>query len=150
MEQKRKMSPRSLANLKPPIRPGEIRNPLGVNRKRPITDQYWESSAEPMPLVLIRRCNRKCGVALLQPGDTWARGVAIRAQYEAVMQGVMRAAREMREAMEGKAPQRLEITATPTKVETIITVRYMSRRGKFYDSTHAMREAEKLEDGLQN
>jgi hypothetical protein len=149
MEQKRKMSPRSLANLKPPIQPGEIRNPLGVNRKRPITDQYWESSAEPMPLVLIRKFNRKCGAALLRPGDTWARGVAIRAHFEAVMQGVMRAARELREAMEGKAPQRLEITATPTRTETTLTVRY-ERRGKFYDSPQAMREAEKLEDGLQN
>ena len=145
MEQKRKMSPRSLANLKPPIRPGEVRNPAGINRKRPITDEYWQSSAEPMPLVLIRRFNRKCGAALLRPGDTWARGVAIRAQYEAVMQGMMRAARELREAMEGKAPQRLEITATPAKTQVVLTVRYEERRGNFYDSGKAMREAERLE-----
>jgi len=130
--------PNSLANLKPPIRPGEVRNPEGINRRRPITDEYWQVSPEPMPLALIRKFNKKCGAKLLVEGDSWARGVAVRLQYEAAMLGIVRAAREMREAMEGKAPQRLEITANPQKVETVLVVRYYSRaKGEYVEERPA-------------
>src|SRR5271167_3346568 len=106
---KRGKNPRSLRNLRP-AKPGEVRNPLGVNKKRPITDEYWQVSQEAMPEVVVRRFNKECRCVLLKPGDTWARGVAVRVHFEAVMEASIRAMREMRESIEGKAPQRLEIT----------------------------------------
>jgi hypothetical protein len=100
-------NPKSLMNLRPPIKPGEVRNPYGINTKRPASDEYWKCSLELIPLAIIRRFNRKCGAKLLQPGDTWARGVAIRLEYNAVMEGLVYAAKELREAMEGRSPQAL-------------------------------------------
>ena len=113
-------NPHSLANLRP-ARPGEMRNPEGINRKRPITDHYWEASQEPMPMALIQRFNRKWGKGMLRARDTWARGVAVRAFCEAVFEGNIRAAKEIRESIEGKSPQRLEIT-TPPKTEITLRV----------------------------
>lgn len=118
-EMERGKNPKSLANLKPPIRPGEVRNPNGINSlKCPITDHYWEVSEEVMPEGLVRRFNKKCGASLLKPGDTWARAVAVRACFEAVLSCSVRAMREVREAIEGKAPQRLEITRPARKEKT--------------------------------
>jgi hypothetical protein len=119
--------PKSLANLKPPIRPGEVRNPTGINRrKRPITDHYWEVSQEAMPEALVRRFNKKCGVALLKLGDTWARAVAVRACYEAAIECSIQAMKETREAIEGKAQQRLEITR-PERKEITLVVKHENR-----------------------
>ncbi|MGD1212153.1 MAG: hypothetical protein ABR973_12440 [Candidatus Acidiferrales bacterium] len=131
---RRGQNPKSLANLKPPIKPGEVRNPEGINRRRPITDEYWQVSPEPMPLALIRKFNKRCGAKLLVEGDSWARGVAVRLQYEASMRGEVRAAKEMREAMEGKAPQRPEITA-PVRTEVVLVVRYYNRKDGRYTET---------------
>jgi hypothetical protein len=135
------MNPKSLKNLKPLIKKGEVRNRLGVNqKKRPITDEYFRVSQEPMPVNLIARFNRSCHAKLLQPGDTWARAIAIRAHYEAAMHTSIRAMREIRESMEGKAPQRLEITGPERKEITLRVIHdresAVSRnRRDGYDST---------------
>src|SRR5579871_727455 len=84
-----------------------------------------------------RRFNRKCGAKLLQPGDTWARGVAIRLEYTAVIEGLVSAAKEMREAMEGRSPQRLEISATPRKTEIVLVVKYDRRNALIRSKTRA-------------
>jgi hypothetical protein len=75
-----------------------------------------------MPVELIRRFNQKCHAKLLKPGDSWARACAIRLCYESAIEGIVRAAKELREAIEGKSPQRLEIT-TPPKTEIRITIK---------------------------
>jgi hypothetical protein len=114
-----KVNPKSLANLRPPWRKGETPNPHGINRKRPITDEYFARACEPVPEKLRKRFNRRAKMELLEPGVTWAQAVALRMCYEALMEGSTRAAREMREAIEGKAPQRLEITSPPRSEITI-------------------------------
>lgn len=119
-------SQNSLANLKP-IKPGECRNPTGINRKRPITERYWEVSERPMPDAAIRQGNRRCGFTLFHPGMTWAEGIALRAAYEAVCKGLVRPMKEIREAIEGKAPQRLEITSGPQRKEVTLVVRFEKR-----------------------
>jgi hypothetical protein len=113
-------NPNSRANLRP-ARRGEVRNPEGRNRRRPISDRYFELCEEEMPLVMIRRFNRKWKGTLLYPGDTWARGAAMRTMCEAAFAGQVRAAKEMREGIEGKAPQRLEIATRP-RTEIILRV----------------------------
>jgi hypothetical protein len=94
--------PKSLANLKPPIQPGEVRNPRGINRKRPITDEYFACASEPVPEQLRQRFNRSFRLNLLKPGVTWAQAVAFRMCFEALMEGSTRAAREIREGSRAK------------------------------------------------
>ena len=65
-------NPNSRANLKP-ARCGEVRNPSGINRKRPISVRYAELSEEPLSLNLIQRFNRRWKAKLLFPGDSYAR-----------------------------------------------------------------------------
>ena len=105
------------------------------------------ASAEPMPVALIRRFNKKCRATLLKPGDSWSRGVAIRLCYESAMEGIVRAARELREAIEGKSPQRLEITTAP---KTEITIRVKNDRKIFRDSAEQVERLfeDKLNTGL--
>jgi hypothetical protein len=139
---KREMNPRSLKNLKP-IKRGQVLNPLGINvKKRPITDEHWQASGELIPEKLVRRFNKEAGAELLRPGDTWARGVAIRAAYIGVMDGVVKAMKEIRESCEGRSPQRLEITGAPAKTEHVLIVKYEDRRGRLHDSSEAMRAAD--------
>ncbi len=93
-----------------------------------------------MPDNLIARFNRSCHAKLLKRGDTWARAIAIRACFEAAMNASIRTMREMREAIEGKAPQRLEITGPERKEITLSVVhdresdQSRSRRGYVSDS----------------
>ena len=133
---------KSLANLRPAKR-GEVRNPEGVNTKRPATDEYWKVSGELVPEKICGRFNRAVGAKLLVNGvSTWSRAVALRANYEAAVCGIMRAARELREAMEGRAPQRLEISAAPSKVETVIIVKFEDRHGRQFETLEALHRAD--------
>jgi hypothetical protein len=70
---------------------------------RPITDMY----AEILELQLSYRERIKRG---LRPGATWAHAIAF-AMVKAAANGNVQAARELREAVEGKAPQRLPDSA---------------------------------------
>jgi hypothetical protein len=114
-------NPNSLKNLKP-TKPGQVLNPQGINRKRPITDCYYQRSEEPLPENLRIRINASIGEEILKPGTTWAEASALRRFLDALMEGGTAAAKEIREAIEGKAPQRLEITGPEKKVVTIRVV----------------------------
>jgi hypothetical protein len=108
MEEKRPMHPNSLANLVPPVRPGEVRNPLGING-RTYSIEYHKLSQEPIPEAVRVMLNKKFGAELIAAGDTWARANAMAMHYEAVCRGLTAAAQELREACEGRATQRIEV-----------------------------------------
>lgn len=135
-------NPNSRRNLKP-IQPGEIRNPRGVNRKRPVTESYWELSAEPVPLAIMKKFNKGCGAKLLRPGDTWARAVAMRVAYDAAIEGLVAAARELREAIEGKSPQRLEIKQPP-RTEVTFRIVHDRRNNRVADERANQQLAERI------
>ncbi len=103
------MNPRSLANLKLPFKKGEVHNPRGINRKRPITDRYYQRTEEPLPDDIRERFNRQMGKEVLKKGATWGDAIALRLCIDAVLTADTGAAREIREAIEGRSPQRLEI-----------------------------------------
>jgi hypothetical protein len=58
-------NPSSLNNLKP-TKPGQVLNPQGINRKRPITDRYYQRSEEPLPEILRAKINASIGEELLK------------------------------------------------------------------------------------
>jgi hypothetical protein len=106
-EDRRGKHPNSLANLKP-IQPGEVRNPLGING-RTYSIEYHKLSQEPIPEIVRLALNKKFGAELIVKGDTWARANALSMHYEAVCRGITAAAQEIREAVEGRATQRIEV-----------------------------------------
>jgi hypothetical protein len=95
--------------------PGEVRNPLGICRKRPWTDRYYERSEGPLPEVLRRQFNEKLGMEVLPPGATWAEAATLRRFMDAIMEGGRPAAKEIADRIEGKPPQRTEITGLERK-----------------------------------
>jgi len=106
-EDRRGRHPNSLANLKL-IQPGEVRNPLGINGRR-YSVEYHKLSQEPIPEIVRLVLNKKFGAELIAKGDTWARANALSMHYEAVCRGMTAAAQEIREAVEGRATQRIEV-----------------------------------------
>jgi hypothetical protein len=122
----RKVNPKSLANLKP-IKKGEVRNPQGINRKRPITDRYYERSESPLPESIRKRVNKSIGEEILQPGATWAEANALRRFLSAIDPDGQPSSKEIREAIEGKAPQRLEISG-PERKEITIAIRFVKSK----------------------
>jgi hypothetical protein len=109
-ENRRGRNPNSLANLKPPIKPGEVRNPLGINRGRIISDNHEQLAGEVIPESLRLKVNQKLGEDFLKQGDKFARLYAIRTAMQVISDGDIAAVREIREAIEGKAKQRVEVT----------------------------------------
>ena len=118
-------NPKSLANLKP-AKPGEVRNPTGVNRKRPFSDRYHAIAEEVMPEKLRRAFNKDAGAELLKPGATWGDADAY-GQFLQTARGSTIAAREVADRVEGKPPQRLEITGPERK---LVTLRIIDDRKK--------------------
>jgi hypothetical protein len=114
----RKINEKSLANLTP-IKPGEVRNPLGINRKRPWSDRYSQRSEDPIPEKIRRQFNHQMGQEVLPKGSTWADAAVLRRHMEALMDGGTPAAKEIADRIEGKPPQRMEIVGTERKVVTL-------------------------------
>jgi len=108
MDEKKPRHPNSLANLMPPVRPGEVRNPLGING-RTYSLEYQKLSQEPIPEAVRLVLNKKFGAELIMADDTWARANAVAQHYEAVCRGLTSAAQELRESVEGRATQRIEL-----------------------------------------
>jgi hypothetical protein len=103
MKKKRKMNPQSLANLRPPIKPGEVLNPLGVNRKRPWTERYAQRSEDPISEKLRVKFNREVGEEVLLKGSTWADAAVLRRFIEVLTEGGTPAAKEIADRTEGKS-----------------------------------------------
>jgi hypothetical protein len=96
-------------NLRPPWKKGDPSpNPGGRPRRRPISDRY--AAIAELPLEENIRLAMK-----LPEGATYGDAVAL-SQMRAAIKGKTDAAREVREAMEGKATQRVEL-AGPDSLE---------------------------------
>jgi hypothetical protein len=138
---KRKMNAKSLANMAPPIKKGEIRNPRGINRKRPWTDRMFSMTEEPLRITeegeLIRKSMH------LPENATWG-DAAVRRLMRECIKGSVAALREFADRIEGKAPERLEITG-PERKE--ITIRLIQDRVKA-DNRTVVEEAD--ENGNRN
>jgi len=83
--------------------PGQSGNPGGGRKKRPITNALLHIGAQTLP----ERWRKRLG---LLAGATWFEGIAM-AMYQEAAKGNPAAAKEIREAIEGKAPQRIELNA---------------------------------------
>ena len=102
-------------NLRPPWRKGEgSPNPSGRPKRLPISDTYALFAREPIP-ESVRKAMRKRGVNL-EPGATFAEAVCLQMLMKA-MAGDPKAAKEIRESVEGKAAQR---SADPGDKEPVI------------------------------
>jgi hypothetical protein len=108
-----------IENLRP-WRPGESGNLSGRPKKRPISDRYAERAEAALPEE--ERIKRG-----LPRGATYGDALAFD-QFNAALKGRTEAAREIREAIEGKAAQR-EINE-PEKKEVRILVRHEDRKPK--------------------
>ena len=95
------------ANLMPPWKPGQTGNPGGRPKRRPISDAYEALADLPLPDDLRHKLK-------LPKGSTYREAVALR-QFHAAIKGLSTAAREIREAIEGKATQRVELTGAGGK-----------------------------------
>jgi hypothetical protein len=93
------------------FKPGQSGNPGGRPKKRPISDRYAELAE-----VLIPEKDRiKHG---LPKGATYGQMLAV-AVFNAALAGEINAAREIREAVEGKTGQRQE-TSDPQELRVVI------------------------------
>jgi hypothetical protein len=113
-KKKPKVSAKSLANLKP-VKPGEVRNPLGINRGRTYSGFYEEVAKKPLPEKIRLKLNRKLGKNFLQKGTNWAEANAFARHLGAIEDSGYLDSKEVREATEGKAPQRVELTGAGGK-----------------------------------
>jgi hypothetical protein len=108
-------NPKSRANLKPPAK-GEVRNPKGINRKRPWTDRMFAQSEE---LLIKTQAGRAILKKLKLPESaTWADASVWKLILKAAA-GEISAIKEMADRIEGKAPERLEISGPERKQVTI-------------------------------
>ena len=96
-------------NLRPPWKPGESGNPSGRPKKRPLSDLYAEFAQRPVP----EKLRRALGLA---EGVTFAEAQT-HSLFVAASSGNVRAAREIREAIEGRAGERSSDPERPQPVE---------------------------------
>src|ERR1700726_2342103 len=113
-----KINEKSLANLKP-IKPGEVRNPLGINRKRPWSDRYSQRSEDPIPEKIRRQFNHQMGQEVLAKGWTCAEAAVLRRHREGLIDGGTPAAKEIADRIEGTPPQSRKIVGTERTVVTL-------------------------------
>jgi hypothetical protein len=88
-------------NLRPPWKPGERVPGAGRPRKRPISEAYDELLRELLP-------EQERMALKLPKGTTWARAIALSRGRKALTRAGVLDAKEMREATEGRAMQRIE------------------------------------------
>ena len=88
-------------------KPGQSGNPSGRPKTRPISDAYL--AVADLPLPEDWRLKLK-----LPKGATYRQAVALR-QFHQAIKGIPQAAREIREAIEGKSSQRIELTGAGGK-----------------------------------
>lgn len=107
----------NIAEAGKPFRFTSDRNPRngGRPRKRPISERYNELAE----LLLPEKDRVKLGLPV---GSTYGDALVL-SVYKAALAGRTDAAREIRESIEGRAPQRMQ-AAVPEKCETLIRVVY--------------------------
>ncbi len=109
---------------------GKSGNPGGKPKKRPITDEYFWLAEQPITPQMRQKIRRSYGI-IIPEGTTWARCLSLRLFLQGmglkIDSGAARSVKEIREAMEGKAPQRLEITG-PERKEIQLLVRFDKKK----------------------
>src|SRR5437773_9185132 len=85
-----------------PWKPGQSGNPGGRPKKRPITDCYGALLNQSLPDELVR-------LLRVKKGTTYGEAIAL-GQAVSAIKGKAESAREIREALEGKTAQRVEVT----------------------------------------
>jgi hypothetical protein len=140
---KRRMNPRSLANLKPAWQPGEAPNPTGHHGPpRPFSRSMGELACVVLPESLrtalnqefrkklwpylrggvVKGIRRRNDIGELFPRNcTYAEAHVLRVMLSAVWDGNVNAAIECRESVEGKAPSRIEFLSTNDKLEELLS-----------------------------
>jgi len=106
----------------PRFKPGESGNPGGKPKKRPITDEYFALANIEIPKPICKLLKIK-----YIPGRTFSQANALQRFMDMLRKDGSghRSAKEVREAMEGKAPQRVEISGPD---QTVITLRILNDR----------------------
>jgi hypothetical protein len=101
-------------------KPGQSGNPSGRPKKRPITEAYEKLADEPLPQSWRERLE-KAGFTVPK-NATFAYALAL-GQYGKAIAGDSTNAREIREAQEGRATQRIELSGVeggaPIQVQKI-------------------------------
>ncbi len=90
-------------NLLPPWKPGQSGNPSGRPKRKPISDRYAILADMKMPDEMRRKLQ-------MPEGSTFGDAVAFRI-FMGALKGAPASAREIREAIEGKAAQRIDVTS---------------------------------------
>ncbi len=85
-----------------PFKPGQSGNPSGRPKRRPISDAYEAVADLPLPEELRAKLK-------LPKGAKYRDAVALRQFQMAILKGNAPSAKEIREAIEGKATQRVEL-----------------------------------------
>lgn len=93
-------------------KPGQSGNPSGRPRKKPLTERYEQVLEEALP----EKARLKLGLA---PGATYGDAIAAGQARKAVM-GATEAAKEIREAVEGKSPQAVFNLGDNAEVKVIL------------------------------
>ena len=104
----------SISNLKPAWQPGQSGNPHGRPRKRPQSEANEELLRAEVPEVMRVSMNKGMGKEVLKKGACWADAIAYGLARKAVA-GDATAAKELRESVEGKSVQRVELTSPEDK-----------------------------------
>jgi hypothetical protein len=99
-------------NLRP-WKPGQSGNPAGRPRKRPISQAYDDLVQTPVPVAVARAMK-------IKPGSLWCEAIAIAAAREAISRGGTLSRKEIREAIEGKATQRIELRSDVRAAEFVV------------------------------
>jgi hypothetical protein len=122
---KAQTNPNSLKNLKAPWEPGKSANPGGRPKKRRVSEAYEQVLDLPIPNGLRAQL---AAAGFVSPKDaTMAYALAIGQVRSALTDAT--SAKEVREATEGKAPQRLEHSGPegePMQIEEVES--YLTQR----------------------
>jgi hypothetical protein len=97
--------------------PGQSGNLKGRTKKRPLTSEYENVLASPAPVEVVAALSRWGA----RKGATWAQCIAISRAKAALLasgNGTL-AAKEMREACEGKSTKRMEFVTAEERAITI-------------------------------
>lgn len=117
---------RNTSGLKP-WKPGQSGNPSGRPKTKPITDEYFRLADQPIPEKLRKKLAKKWDVAI-RDGATYSEVNAIMRYLNAFEPGGHTSSKEIRESIEGKAPERIEISGPERKEITIRVLRDRLKR----------------------